>query len=67
MSNGAVDVVNVKSGMWSTAALNVPRRDLAATSLPNQGWVMFSGGASTGEQYGFIFHAVTSYVCVLCL
>jgi hypothetical protein len=31
-------------GAWSTAALSVGRRYLAATSLPNQGLAIFAGG-----------------------
>jgi hypothetical protein len=31
-------------GVWSTAALSVGRRYLAATSLPNQGLAIFAGG-----------------------
>ncbi len=43
----AVDIFNVTSGTWSTAALSVPRRYLAATSLPNVGVAIFAGGQST--------------------
>ena len=32
-------------GAWSTAALSVGRRYLAATSLPNQGLAIFAGGS----------------------
>ena len=42
-----VDIFNVTSGTWSTAALSAPRRDLAATSLPNHGVAIFAGGQST--------------------
>jgi hypothetical protein len=34
-------------GAWSTAALSQPRRNLAATSLPNAGVAIFAGGSST--------------------
>jgi hypothetical protein len=43
----AVDIFNVTSGAWSTAALSVARRDLAATSLPNHGVAIFAGGDCT--------------------
>jgi hypothetical protein len=42
--SNAVDIFNVKSGAWSTAALSVARRYLAATSLPNLGVAIFAGG-----------------------
>ena len=43
-ASNAVDIFNVTSGAWSTAALSVGRLDLAATSLPNQGLAIFAGG-----------------------
>ncbi len=43
----AVDIFNVTSGAWSTAALSVARSYLAATSLPNLGVAIFAGGGST--------------------
>jgi hypothetical protein len=42
-----VDVFNVSSGTWSTAALSQARKSLAATSLPNAGVAIFAGGSST--------------------
>jgi hypothetical protein len=44
-----VDIFNVTSGTWSTAAqsLSVARYYLAATSLPNLGVAIFAGGYST--------------------
>jgi hypothetical protein len=42
----AVDIFNVTSGAWSTAALSVGRESLAATSLPNHGVAIFAGGQS---------------------
>jgi hypothetical protein len=45
--NNAVDIFNVTSGAWSTAALSVGRLNLAATSLPNQGLAIFAGGYGT--------------------
>jgi hypothetical protein len=36
------------SAQWSTAALSVARRNLAATSLPNQGLAIFAGGYAGG-------------------
>jgi hypothetical protein len=40
--SNAVDIFNVASGAWSTAALSVARECLAATSLPNL--AIFAGG-----------------------
>jgi hypothetical protein len=42
--SSAVDIFNVTSGAWSTAALSVARWSLAATSLPNVGVAIFAGG-----------------------
>ena len=39
-----VDIFNVTSGAWSTAALSAARSSLAATSLPSQGLAIFAGG-----------------------
>jgi hypothetical protein len=44
--SNAVDIFNVTSGAWSTAALSVARFDLAATSLPNFGVAIYAGGNS---------------------
>ncbi len=43
--SNAVDIFNVASGAWSTAALSEARESLAATSLPNVGVAIFAGGA----------------------
>jgi hypothetical protein len=43
--SNVVDIFNVTSGAWSTAALSEGRASLAATSLPNQGLAIFAGGA----------------------
>jgi hypothetical protein len=45
--SNAVDIFNVTSGAWSTAALSVARYYLAATSLPNVGVAIFAGGYCT--------------------
>ena len=45
--SNAVDIFNVTSGTWSTAALSVAREGLAATSLPHVGVAIFAGGAGT--------------------
>ena len=45
--SNAVDIFNVTSGAWSTAALSVARWNLAATSLPNLGVAIFAGGLGT--------------------
>jgi hypothetical protein len=39
-----VDIFNVRSGVWTTAALSAARFSLAATSLPNDGVAIFAGG-----------------------
>jgi hypothetical protein len=41
-----VDIFNVTSGRWTTAALSSARSLLAATSLPDQGLAIFAGGQS---------------------
>ena len=61
--SNAVDIFNVTSGAWSTAALSVPRRYLAATSLPNVGVAIFAGGQST---CCFVDFSCNAHVCVLC-
>ncbi len=62
--SNAVDIFNVTSGAWSTAALSVARSWLAATSLPNVGIAIFSCGRSTCcHVYFFIFWHVV--LCVL--
>ena len=43
-TSNAVDIFNVVSGAWSTAALSVARQYLVATSLPNFGVAIFAGG-----------------------
>jgi hypothetical protein len=45
--SAVVDIFNVSSGYWSTAALSVARSSLAATSLPNHAVAIFAGGKST--------------------
>ncbi len=45
--SNVVDIFNVTSRTWSTAALSVARNALAATSLPNLGVAIFAGGEST--------------------
>ena len=42
--SNVVDIFNVRSGAWTTAALSASRYNLAATSLPNDGLAMFAGG-----------------------
>ena len=44
--SNSVDIFNVTSGAWSTAALSEARYYLAATSLPNLGVAIFAGGYS---------------------
>jgi hypothetical protein len=45
--SSVVDIFNVTSGAWSTAALSQARIYLAATSLPEAGVAIFAGGDST--------------------
>jgi hypothetical protein len=45
--SNVVDIFNVRSGAWTTAALSVARYTLAATSLPNDGLAMFAGGVGS--------------------
>jgi hypothetical protein len=45
--SNAVDIFNVTSPTWSTAALSVGRSNLAATSLPNVRVAIFAGGECT--------------------
>ncbi len=51
--SNAVDIFNVTSGAWSTAALSVARYGIAATSLPNVGVAIFAGGGSTCSRVYF--------------
>jgi hypothetical protein len=46
-----VDIYNGFNGGWTTANLSVARQDLVATSLEQQGLVLFAGG-----QTGMKFH-----------
>jgi hypothetical protein len=52
--SNVVDIFNVTSGAWSTAALSVARYALAATSLPNHGVAIFAGGNSTFSHVYFV-------------
>ncbi len=51
--SNAVDIFNVTSGAWSTAALSEARYELAATSLPNVGVAIFAGGQGTCSRVYF--------------
>ncbi len=42
--SSVVDIFNVKTGTWRTAALSQARYMLAATSLPDAGVAIFAGG-----------------------
>ncbi len=44
--SNAVDIFDVKTGAWTTAALSVARSSLVATSLPSDGVAIFAGGLS---------------------
>jgi hypothetical protein len=45
--SNVVDIFNVRTGTWSTAALSQARGYLAATSLPDAGVAIFAGGRCT--------------------
>jgi hypothetical protein len=45
--SSVVDIFNVTSRTWSTAALSQARSLLAATSLPEAGVAIFAGGKCT--------------------
>jgi hypothetical protein len=45
--SNVVDIFDATTGNWRTAVLSEITRDLAATSLPNQGLAIFAGGWST--------------------
>ena len=45
-NSNVVDIFDVKTGAWTTAALSVARSFLSATSLPNDGVAIFAGGKS---------------------
>ena len=64
--SNAVDIFNVTSGAWSTAALSVARYDLAATSLPNHGVAIFAGGQSTCCHDDFLLFACCVLLCCFC-
>ncbi len=46
--SNVVDIFDVSSGRWSTAALSAGRGNIAATSLPSQGLALFAGGEIDG-------------------
>jgi hypothetical protein len=60
--SNAVDIFNVVSGAWSTAALSVARHGLAATSLSNLGLAIFAGGLGTCSHVCF-----SVFVCCVVL
>jgi hypothetical protein len=45
--SSVVDIFNVGTGTWSTAALSQARSALAATSPPDAGVAIFAGGRCT--------------------
>ena len=54
--SNVVDIFNVTAGTWTTAALSEARLNLAATSLPNAGLTICSGGQSTLNNELFLEH-----------
>ena len=60
----SVDIYNVTSGAWSTAALSVARCCLAATSLPNHGVAIFAGGGGMCCHLDFSFFLRVAFVRV---
>jgi hypothetical protein len=59
--SNAVDIFNVTSGAWSTAALTVNRSNLGATSLPNLGVAIFAGGESKCCHVDFLAHSLLCF------
>jgi hypothetical protein len=57
-----VDIFNVISGKWSTAALSIGRDFLAATSLPNHGVAFFAGGYSASNYFDFRCRSLHGFV-----
>ena len=55
-NSNVVDIFDVRSGVWTTAALSMARSFLAATSLPNDGVAMFAGGKSAVFANVDVFH-----------
>ena len=55
--SNVVDIFNVASGAWSTAALSEARAYLVATSLPNLGVAIFAGGIGTCCHVDFLIFA----------
>ncbi len=53
-----VDIYNVTSARWSTAALSVARQQLSGASLPDLGLAFFAGGRNAG---GLAFNAIDIY------
>ena len=60
--SSVVDIFDVTSGAWSTAALSVARSQIVATSLPEAGVAIFAGGRST-SCYAFICVLRDGYEC----
>jgi hypothetical protein len=60
--SSVVDILNVTSGTWSTAALSQARGFVAATSLPDAGVVIFAGGGCT-SCYGLFGVLRDGYGC----
>jgi hypothetical protein len=57
IQSNVVDIFDVRSGAWTTAALSVARSGLAATSLPNDGVAIFAGGQSVSCDYSLSMDA----------
>jgi hypothetical protein len=55
--SNVIDIFNVRSGAWTTAALSVARYKLTATSLPNDGVAMFAGGWGASRFLHFLIAA----------
>ncbi len=45
-NSNVVDIFDVKTGAWTTAALSVARSYLSSASLPDDGVAIFAGGKS---------------------
>jgi hypothetical protein len=61
--SNVVDIFNVTSRTWATAALSTARSSLAASSLPNFGVAIFAGGDNSTFCFkNFVASHVTCFV-----
>jgi hypothetical protein len=65
--SNVIDIFDVKTAAWTTAALSVARAKFAATSLPNEGIAMFAGGTSALQLLRLIALVVEKACVILTL